>query len=297
MKTKFVILFCLFTNLLFAQIGFEHITKNNTWDVILAKAKAENKLIFVDAYAVWCGPCKFMERNIFTHPEVGQYYNDNFINVSVDMETSQGRKFDKLFPVTAYPTLLYINTDGKILKKKVGSISKPQQFIDVAKWTVNPELDPLIISTKKYKEGARDKESLIEHIGNLFDNDSSATDEIQAYLTNVKPLTLTDKGTFSIFYIGVNDLRNDLTKDFITKLDHFSEKYGGQAVSSKVKRIINHNTQLAIDQKDKKRLSEVIDFINIAFAGEEDVENRQELIKEINHHYKKSIKKSAKKRK
>lgn len=38
-------------NNILAQIKFEH----GTWEEIKAKAKAENKLIFMDAYTSWCG--------------------------------------------------------------------------------------------------------------------------------------------------------------------------------------------------------------------------------------------------
>lgn len=290
MKTKFVIVFCLFTNLLFGQIGFEHITKKNTWDVILKKSKTENKLIFVDAYAVWCGPCKFMERNIFTHPEVSEYYNQNFINVSVDMETSEGRKFAESYPVTAYPTLLYIGDNGEVLKKKVGAISEPQAFVNVAKWTVNPELDPLTISTKKYNNGNREQSFLIEHIWNLLDNDIPAKKEIQVYLDTVKPLSLTDENTFSVFYLGVDDLNHPLIKEFSSKIDYFSQIYGREAISNKVMSIIQYNVELAVQTKNKKILDQVIEFVNRVFKDAKDVENRKNLITELNAYYKKNAK-------
>lgn len=82
----------LFTSILQAQnksvdakqigISFEH----SSWEDILKKAKEENKLIFIDAYTTWCGPCKMMARNVFTDAEVGTFFNQNFINVKLDME-------------------------------------------------------------------------------------------------------------------------------------------------------------------------------------------------------------------
>ena len=55
--------------------------KKDDWSAILAQAKAEDKLIFVDAYTTWCGPCKKMDRDVFPQMEVGSFYNAMFINV------------------------------------------------------------------------------------------------------------------------------------------------------------------------------------------------------------------------
>ena len=49
------------------------------WKSILTKAEKENKLVFVDAYAAWCGPCKKMDRDVFSKKEVGDYFNAKFV--------------------------------------------------------------------------------------------------------------------------------------------------------------------------------------------------------------------------
>ncbi len=91
-----------------------------TWKDALAKAKSEEKLVFVDAYAKWCGPCKVMAKNVFTQQKVGDFFNANFINLKLDMEEADGVSFGHLYPVSAYPTLLFLDGDGKLVKKVVG---------------------------------------------------------------------------------------------------------------------------------------------------------------------------------
>ena len=108
--------FCSTT--IFAQ-GIEFL--HGTWDEAIEMAQKEDKIIFVDAYATWCGPCKRMSENVFTQAEVGSFYNSNFINLKLDMEKGEGLKFGKKYPVSAYPTLYYIAPDGRVVQNIRGA--------------------------------------------------------------------------------------------------------------------------------------------------------------------------------
>src|SRR4051812_29883525 len=87
---------------------------NISWPEAISLAKKENKLIFLDAYASWCGPCKWMDRNVFPAEEVGRLYNANFINLRIDMEKGVGIDLAKKYGVRAFPTYLFINDDGEV---------------------------------------------------------------------------------------------------------------------------------------------------------------------------------------
>ncbi len=93
-----------------------------SWKDILKKAKAEKKIIFLDAYASWCGPCKMLQKKVFTQKAVGDLYNSKFINVKMDMEKGEGPALSEIYPLEAYPTLLYINSDGRVIRKVVGAV-------------------------------------------------------------------------------------------------------------------------------------------------------------------------------
>jgi thioredoxin 1 len=102
------------------------------WANVVKKAKAENKIIFLDAYASWCGPCKLLQKNVFTRADVGEVFNKNFINVKVDMERGEGPQLSRLFPLEAYPTLFFIEPSGKIVKKVIG-YQTPDAMISLGK--------------------------------------------------------------------------------------------------------------------------------------------------------------------
>lgn len=83
-----------------------------TWQQVLDKAKKENKLVFVDAYTVWCGPCKYMSNAVFTDKAVGEYYNKSFVNYKFDMEKGEGPTFARKYTVNSYPSLIFLTPNG-----------------------------------------------------------------------------------------------------------------------------------------------------------------------------------------
>lgn len=101
-------------------INFE----NGTWKEITAKAKKENKLIFIDCYTSWCGPCKRLSDEVFPLKEVGDVFNKNFINYKIDMEKGEGIGLQKKFHVGAYPTLLWVSANGEVVYRSVGFVKE-----------------------------------------------------------------------------------------------------------------------------------------------------------------------------
>lgn len=91
-----------------------------SWAEAQKEAKAQQKMLFVDAYTVWCGPCKAMEKQTFKDEMVAKYFNEHFINCRFDMEKEEGFEFAKEFPVQAYPTVFFIDSDGKKIQQMVG---------------------------------------------------------------------------------------------------------------------------------------------------------------------------------
>jgi len=98
----------------------------------VALAKKENKLVFIDAYTTWCGPCKRMSKYTFTDKDVATFFNDNFINLKIDMEKGEGAKIERKFDVRNYPTLLFLDGDGELVKKYIG-YHTADQFLKVGK--------------------------------------------------------------------------------------------------------------------------------------------------------------------
>jgi thioredoxin len=106
---------------------------NGTLKEAIAKAKTENKFVFFDAYASWCGPCKAMDRDVFTDKTVAAYLNAKFVSIRVDMEKGEGPVLAKKYAsINGYPSLLFLDNGGLPLKTLLGS-RDAEEFLAEAK--------------------------------------------------------------------------------------------------------------------------------------------------------------------
>lgn len=117
-----------------------HFENGLNWAAIQAKAKAENKYIFVDCFTTWCGPCKYMAAQIFPQEVVGKYFNDKFISLEVQLDTSKmdndsvkawyadAHAIAETYHVRAYPTFLIFAPDGHPVNRLVGSALSAEDF-------------------------------------------------------------------------------------------------------------------------------------------------------------------------
>lgn len=96
----------------------------------LEKAKADNKIVIIDFYTTWCAPCKMLDRITWPDPNVRTWLDKNAVCLKVDAEASH--EFARRFKVRAYPTIVFIKSDGKVVDRAVGFL-QPRDFLDVAK--------------------------------------------------------------------------------------------------------------------------------------------------------------------
>ena len=150
---KKIILFLsvsLFTFSLMAQTNF----RNLAYKEALAAAKTEKKLVFIDFYTSWCGPCKMMMNNVFPMKNVGDYLNAKFVCIKIDAEKGEGPELAKRYQVKAYPTFIAITPDEKILMTKVGGTMDGNAFIGSIDRLIDPDKTPERMQ-QRYESGER----------------------------------------------------------------------------------------------------------------------------------------------
>ena len=86
----------------------------------LDDAKKQDKLLFVDVYADWCGPCKMMSEQIFSLKEVGEYFNERFICYQLNTEFTENKNIVQKYQIQGLPTLLFLTPNGQVVAQYLG---------------------------------------------------------------------------------------------------------------------------------------------------------------------------------
>jgi len=176
-----------------------------TFEEALEIAKQQEKLIFVDCYTTWCGPCKRMKKYIFPNKKAGDFYNKNFINMAIDMESQMGKAFNMKYPVRAYPTLLFIDGEGNLVKTDIGG--KPMElFIQMGETALKLD-DRTETYEKEYEAGNRDFKFMLKFVKALNRADKPSTKIVYDYLNNGPAMTKENKARFIFEATSSSDSR------------------------------------------------------------------------------------------
>lgn len=205
------------------------------WSSILTKAKKEEKIIFIDAYTTWCGPCKKMDRQVFNNRQVGNFFNEKFINLKLNMEKGEGPALGDKYDVIAYPTLLFISPEGDILHRTAGFASVPQ-LIEIGEVATNPELR-LATMADRYESGDRNPDFLYKYaVMRLRAADNSHKEIAEAYLKTQTDLTSPENIDF--IYNFLDDADSKMFDYLIANKDKFEQVYGKGKVAGKIQNLI-----------------------------------------------------------
>jgi thioredoxin-related protein len=210
-----------------------HFTEGS-WTSLLARAKKSGKLIFVDANTTWCGPCKQMRKNIFPQTAVAQLYDRNFINVDFDMEKGEGIDFRKKYGVHAYPTFLYIDGDGQVIHKTVGSC-EAAEFRQHALDALSPHRNLLYLQTA-YLTQQKDPSLVITYLAALKDAyETPKADSVAvAYLESKEAATWLQPDNWLLTKEYVNNATSSVFRALVKNQSAYASLYGQEEVEKKI---------------------------------------------------------------
>ena len=206
-----------------AQTNFRHLTL----DQAVEAAKQEGKLVFVDFYTDWCGPCRVMANTVFPQKKVGEYFNERFVCIKLNAE-KEGKQDAQTYQVKAYPTFLVLDTDKNVKLDIKGSMTA-DAFLSKIESELNPELSPEAMK-KRYDGGERTPEL------------------INAYAFHFMEQRQEDEG-----YRIVNDYFNSLTDAEKLAAENFFlfSRYTITLDDPKAEFYVTHRAELAPDVREQ----------------------------------------------
>jgi thioredoxin-related protein len=221
-----------------------------TWKEALKAAGKADKPIFVDVSTDWCGPCKYMEQFIFTKQAVGKKYNETFLNYHINAEKGEGVEIARKYAVSAYPTFLFVNSDGYLIYKHTGERDETG-FIDLVQEAKKQEADPNNLGKMEqtFDEGNRDSSFLRLYLNRLAEMQVNNGEVLDAYFNILTDEQLRQDSTlfyllkympgtqtaFSAYFINHYDKLTAFSKAKLTDFlfDRIVRTWGGTALSEK----------------------------------------------------------------
>ena len=161
MKISLILFWMMAVVLPLSSLGQGVDFKELTMREALSLAGKEKKMVFIDFYTTWCGPCKKMSSEVFTQRQVREYFNRTFVNLKVDAEKGKGVELAKRYQVKAYPTFVVLKSDGTEIYRTSGARSA-NEFMDKIQKGINPKWSPEGL-TRRYEEGERTPELVNEY--------------------------------------------------------------------------------------------------------------------------------------
>ena len=196
----------------------------------LKRAEVEDKLLFVDCFTTWCGPCKRLSKVVFKDSLVADYFNRHFVNLKMDMEKDEGVELRKKYGVHAYPTLLFINSSGEVVYRLVGAEDALELLKKVKLGVESGGLSGL---KKRYEAGDRDLAFISGYINAL----SAANREQEAgqvaadFLQGREQKMLEDEDYFLVFYYYGHDVNSSAFQYVVNHQKEIADKFPRQGAS------------------------------------------------------------------
>lgn len=242
----------------FTQIQFTEIVTSEDWDKTIQDATENNKLIFLDIYATWCGPCKYLDSNVYPDPDLSAYYNANFINIKMDGETEFGRQKAAQFALRAYPSMYYLSPREDIMATVVGVKQAPDLKAFGQKVTMSS--GKILEYAGKYESGELNAHEMITYRDLLIDFGSEQ--EAEKISQSILP-ALTEDQILSAEYKEVvlgtsSDLDGKIFKIIGNDTDRFNEIYTGEEREKIFSSIYDASLIKAINTKDQVYLERII---------------------------------------
>ncbi len=215
--------------LIFSQgINFE---KDSSLNEIISKSKGTNKLIFINCFNTWCDLCNDLSSKIYVQKEVGDFYNNNFVNFNINLTSHNGEQIMLKYKIVGFPTLLFLNSNGEVIHNYIG-MGNANKIINQAKIALLGVQRLIDLKTKIIN-----KDTSYEAIFAYLSSCPDAKDKDSILEKYFKVLQDTDRfnnKSWTLFFNFVQDLNNSQFSFVLKHRAFFEKKYSQPKIESKI---------------------------------------------------------------
>ena len=260
--------------------------ENESWNAVKSKAVKENRMIFMDCYTSWCGPCKGLAQNVFPQPKVGEFLNSNFVCCKYDMEKGEGIMLYKKYKdnIPGFPTMLVINPVDESIVHKVVGYTEPDALITALQDGLDGKT--LAVFQKRYEAGERSLELIKDYCKALDVAYEQGTKEkvVRDYIESMPLDSLMNKELLELYLPYLNDaystqygyvLKNLDKLQYRLKINRYDiETRLQRAMSDAVREIVNvtlahtNADTLALMKTKEEKLKKLLQGVSVKGFGE-----------------------------
>ena len=245
-----------------------------SYEQALQKSAAEKKPVFLFGYATWCHFCEYMKDSVLITEAVGNFYNENFICIKMDLEKEGKNLNQKTIRAKSFPVLLFMNAQGEMLHRVTGK-KDAQDFIQIGKDALD-STKQLRTFVYKYRDGKLSPQQTYEYFKMVdragMDNQSL----INNYLTIIPEDKLTATYSWKMMYELYKDIEQPCMKLILDHRIDYAAKYTADSIDNKIMglyinalmskvQMVDSNGYLSIQQKLRASEIDLAEKI-IAFA-------------------------------
>ncbi len=219
------------------QIRYDRIDfmDNPSWNDVLQQAESTGKIIFLDAYTSWCAPCKKMEKEVFTRPEIANFFNQKFVNVKYDMEGNTGETLKDRYGVKVFPTYIFINPEGEAVHRIVGAHTAGNDFFEWSKMAVTPGQSYAELQ-QRYENGERNPTMMFDYMQvlRMAGEQAKEAEITHNYLSLMSKDHFMDKSYWSAVKLFLNDPTSREFRIIMDNREEIGEAIGLEEVDAKI---------------------------------------------------------------